>query len=207
MLACILCYCVEQRGTLPYTCCTLYMLHFIHAALYTCCTLYMLHFIHAALYTCCTLYMLHFIHAALYTCCTLYMLHFWFVCTCMYVRVSIQCAFVFAGREEGEGLLQAAVELKNLLRQQCARLKEEVKEREELDPLLTAAMHQCWDQLQESEQNMEASCTSFSLSTCTTSMFLPVWEHCHGEAIFQVARKCEKALVQCAIPDCAFVLL
>lgn len=76
-------------------------------------------------------------------------------------RVSIQHAFVsltLAGREEGEGLLQAAAELKGLLRQQCARLKEEVKEREELEPLLTAAIHQCWDQLQESEQNMEASC-------------------------------------------------
>lgn len=68
---------------------------------------------------------------------------------------------MYAGREEGEDLMQAAAELKHLLHQQCARLKEEVKEREELEPLLTASMHQCWDQIQESEQNMEASSSAY----------------------------------------------
>lgn len=64
---------------------------------------------------------------------------------------------MLAGRDEGEELLQAVAELKQLLHQQCARLKEEVKEREELEPLVTATMHQCWDHILESEQNMEAS--------------------------------------------------
>lgn len=63
---------------------------------------------------------------------------------------------MLAGRDEGEELLQAVAELKQLLHQQCARLKEEVKEREELEPLVTATMHQCWDHILESEHSMEA---------------------------------------------------
>ena len=108
-------------------------------------------------------------------------------------------SLVIAGKEEGEDLLQAAAELKHLLHQQCARLKEEVKEREELEPLVTAAMHQCWDQIQESEQNMEASS-----SACVFLKSIPNCDFC-GSMTYKVSQCTIALTISSAV--CVLVLV
>ena len=61
---------------LLFSCCTLFMLHFLHVTLFSCCTLFMLHYFPVALSSCCTFSTLHFFHVALFWCCIFSMLQF-----------------------------------------------------------------------------------------------------------------------------------